>query len=255
MLPGKTLLSLICGAILLVGWISNSTAETSHGAQWSYQGNKGPTHWGDLKEEFLLCKNGKNQSPINITKVQKAKAPSLEIYYQETSLDILNNGHTIQFNYEPGSYIKIGEKRFDLLQFHFHAPSEHVVDGKPRDMEMHLVHKNDKGGLAVIGVFFTLAPNNPILNSVWKYLPEKINQPTKMKEIKVNAKDLLPKNQEYFFYSGSLTTPPCSEAVMWNVLSQTFPVTQDQLNHFKELVENNARPPQPLNKRKITKAE
>lgn len=179
----------------------------------------------------------------------------MEIHYEETALDILNNGHTIQFNYEPGSYIKIGEKKFDLLQFHFHAPSEHIVKGKPLDMEMHLVHKNDQGELAVLGVFFAIASKNPTLDSFWKYLPEKINEPTKMTEIKVNAKDLLPGNLGYFFYSGSLTTPPCSEGVMWNVLNQPLPVTKSQINSFNALVGNNARPSQELNTRSVNQAE
>lgn len=252
---GKLMFSIIFSVIPLGGFFTNAIADKGHGAKWGYEGKTSPSHWGDLKEEFSLCKNGENQSPINIMKVNKAKAPPLEIHYDETTLDVLNNGHTIQFNYEPGSHIKIGEKKFNLLQFHFHAPSEHIVKGKPLDMEMHLVHKNDQGELAVIGVFFAIAAKNPTLDSFWKYLPEKINEPTKMTEIKVNAKDLLPGNLGYFFYSGSLTTPPCSEGVMWNVLKQPLPVTESQINSFNALVGNNARPSQALNTRSISQAE
>lgn len=252
---GKLILLFIFGVIPFGGIISSAIADTGHGAKWGYEGETGPGHWGDLKEEFSLCENGESQSPVNINEVSKSKAPPLEIHYEETALDILNNGHTIQFNYEPGSHIKIGEKKFDLLQFHFHAPSEHIVKGKPLDMEMHLVHKNDQGNLAVIGVFFTIASKNQTLDSLWKYLPEKINEPTKMTEIKVNAKDLLPEKLEYYFYSGSLTTPPCSEGVMWNVLNQTLPVTESQINSLNSLVGKNARPAQELNTRSVTQAE
>lgn len=251
----KIIFSVVFNAIILCGMFPPAIADSGHGAKWSYEGETGPSHWGGLKEEFSLCKNGESQSPVNISEITKTEAPQLEIHYVETSLDVLNNGHTVQFNYQPGSFIKIGEKKFDLLQFHFHAPSEHIVKGKPLDMEMHLVHKNEQGELAVLGVFFIVAEKNSPLDSFWKHLPEKVNEPTKLAEIKVNAKDLLPENLKYFFYSGSLTTPPCSEGVRWNVLNQPLPVTESQLNSFNALVGDNARPTQVLNTRNVTHAE
>ncbi len=252
---GKIIFLVIFSAVLLFGMLSPAIADSGHGAKWSYEGETGPSHWGGLNDAFSLCKNGESQSPVNIGEITKAEAPPLEIHYEETPLDVLNNGHTVQFNYQPGSFIKIGEKKFGLLQFHFHAPSEHIVKGKPLDMEMHLVHKNDLGELAVLGVFFTIAEKNSKLDSFWKHLPDKVNEPTKMAEIKVNAKDLLPGNLKYYFYSGSLTTPPCSEGVMWNVLNQPLAVTESQLNSFKALVGNNARPSQALNTRNVTHAK
>ena len=250
----KVIFYMAFAGLFLAGSLSMAYAEKDHGAHWEYEGDTGPDHWGDLKEEFLVCKDGENQSPVNFEQVDKAKAPQLEFHYKETPLNIVNNGHTIQVNYESGSYLMIGERKFDLLQFHFHVPSEHSVKGKPLDMEMHLVHKNEKNDLAVVGVFYTVAGTNRSLNPIWENLPKKVNEPFKNETIIVNANDFLPENKNYFFYSGSLTTPPCSEGVLWHVLNQPLPVTQEQVDRFKELMGNNARPAQPLNQRGIHQA-
>ena len=125
--------------------VCSCSEETAHGAHWSYEGEDGPEHWGDLSEEYVLAKTGKKQSPIDLTGAAAADVPDLAFNYQATPLRIVNNGHTIQVNYETGSFITIGGERFDLLQFHFHSPSEHTVDGKHSAMELHLVHKSAAG--------------------------------------------------------------------------------------------------------------
>ena len=132
--------------------VCSCSEEAVHGAHWSYEGATGPEHWGDLSEDYILANTGKKQSPINLTGAAAADVPDLAFNYQSTPLRIANNGHTIQVNYETGSFITIGGERFDLLQFHFHSPSEHTVDGRHLPMEMHFVHQADDGALAVVGV-------------------------------------------------------------------------------------------------------
>lgn len=246
----------LLGFIVFSG-ITLVAAETKsgHTVHWGYEGKGGPGHWGELKAEFSACKNGKKQSPVDIVNLTPAKAPALEFQYKATPLHVVNNGHTIQVNYEPGSFLKIGSEKFELLQFHFHAPSEHSIKGKPLAMEMHLVHKNDDDELAVVGLLMIKSKANAGLDAIWKNLPASAGKTIKKTDIKINAADLLPKKRDYLFYSGSLTTPPCSEGVYWHVMSQSIPVSEEQVGQFTGLVKFNARPAQPLHDRKVTRAE
>ena len=228
---------------------SHGTSNAAHG--WGYQGNSGPQFWGDLQRDYHLCKAGNTQSPIDLTGAEGGVPAQIEFDYHLTPLSIVNNGHTIQVNYAPGSGITINGKRYELLQFHFHTPSEHAIEGGRSAMEMHLVHKNTAGQLAVIGIMMNLGEENMALSEIWPQLPRRAGDEQKIKGVLVNARDFLPRNATYFRYMGSLTTPPCSEGVNWYVMNTPVTVSVAQVESFARIIGENARPLQAINNRLI----
>ena len=196
--------------------------------------------------------SGTSQSPINILGAVNASSTMVGFHYQETPLSILNNGHTIQVNYEPGSTITLGHDEYELLQFHFHTPSEHQVEGHAFPMEGHLVHKNHDGELAVVGVFIEEGHSNPFFESLIGHLPAHGGDENTVSSVHLNAKDLLPDNQTVYTYSGSLTTPPCSEGVNWNVMATPIQASHEEIQAFSEIMGANARPLQAVNARAIS---
>ena len=233
---------------LLFVFYFNAKSALSHPIHWSYNGENDPSHWGDLNSEYLICKTGSQQSPINFEEAQITNLPNIEFNYKNTSFKIINNGHTIEEKYEPGSFIKIDGKRYELLQFHFHAPSEHTVDGKHYPVEAHLVHKSEDGKLAVIGVFMKEGSSNDFLETVWTHIPTQEGEKM-VQGVSVNASVLPPEDKSYYNYIGSLTTPPCSEGVSWNVMKTPIEVSSEQIAKFTAVYSGNARPVQPLNRR------
>jgi carbonic anhydrase len=220
-------------------------------AHWTYEGEEGPEHWGELDPNYTLCADGRAQSPINLSTVQGADLTDIVFNYSPSALNIFNNGHTIQVNYDAGSSITYNETEYSLLQFHFHHPSEHTVDGESFDMELHLVHADAKGNLAVVGILINGGESdNETLASVFANLPSEAGEPQPT-ELSVNASDFLPASHLYDTYSGSLTTPPCSQGVRWLVLTQPIELSEAQLESFTTLFEGNARPVQPLNNRDL----
>ncbi len=219
---------------------------------WSYSGDTSPEHWGELSPDNKVCVDGKEQSPINLTSGKEEKN-SLAFFYQPLKFTLANNGHTEQLNpVARNNYIELDGDKYTLAQFHFHTPSEHEKDSKPFDMEVHLVHKDDKGELAVVGMLIKEGKENTILSEVWKSLPtEKTEKDIELSQtIDLNA--LLPKDQKHFEYDGSLTTPPCSENVDWIVMDTPIEMSKEQIDKFRKLFPDNHRPVQPLNTREIT---
>lgn len=170
--------------------------------------------------------------------------------YQASPLAVTNNGHSIQVNYAPGSTIDIDGAVYQLLQFHFHTPSEHQIAGKVAAMELHLVHRNTAGKLAVVGVMITEGRENPEIAKIWNAIPPSGNT-NSIGNINFNAVNLLPAHKSYYSYAGSLTTPPCSEGVNWNILAEPITVSNAQLKKFQQFYPVNARPIQLTNTRKI----
>lgn len=225
---------------------------TAHAAHWAYEGDGGPWSWGELKSEYATCGTGKSQSPIDISPVMLTTLSDIEFNYKTSPLEITNNGHTIQVNYAAGSYITVADKRYDLLQFHFHSPSEHTVGGKAYDMVAHLVHKAADGQLGVVGVMFKAGDKvNNTIAKLWLNMPITAGVTTAVASVQVNAADLLPVDSTYFNYSGSLTTPPCSEGVNWMVLATPQMLAVDQVKQFTNLFPLSTRPVQPLNGRTV----
>lgn len=233
-----------------LGAFSYAGASESSHPHWGYEGEHGPGHWGEMSAEYAACSKGKSQSPIDITRPEKNGHETIAFDYKPSKLNILNNGHTIQVNYDKGSSITINGVPYQLVQFHFHDPSEHTVGGKSYPVELHLVHKNDRGELAVVGVLIEKGEENGALKAVWANLPSKADEKKELNET-VNAGELLPRERHFYRYSGSLTTPPCSESVKWLVIDSPIQMSEAQINRFKEIIKDNNRPVQPLNGRKV----
>ena len=216
-------------------------AANAHAAHWSYGGDGGPGAWGQLKPEFATCANGTRQSPIDIRSGVKVDLEPIQFDYRPTGFSVIDNGHTIQVNLAGGNSIEVQGRRFDLLQFHFHRPSEERVNGRQFDMVAHLVHKDPEGKLAVVAVLLDRGAAQPLVQTVWNNLPlEKGTEQVVRAEMDMNH--LLPADRRYCTYMGSLTTPPCSEGVLWMVLQQPMPVATEQVNVFSRLYPMNARP-------------
>ena len=222
----------------------------AEGPHWSYQGHGGPAEWGELDPAFATCQLGKLQSPIDIRGAKAADLPAIKFDYKPSPLRVIDNGHSIQVNYAPGSSIDVGGKRYELVQFHFHKPSEEKIDGKAHAMVAHLVHKGADGKLAVVAVLLDAGGTNPTIDTIWKNLPQE-----KGKEATVNATidaaTLLPADHGYYTFQGSLTTPPCSEDVRWFVLKTPVKVAGSEITAFGKIYPMNARPSQPLNGRTL----
>ncbi len=252
----KYIVAFVIGmSIVLVGCTSNkgnghNTEKELHRVKWGYKGDIGPDRWGDLSPEYKLCKTGKNQSPIDIRNAKKEKLPKINFNYQDSILNITNSGYTIQLKYDKGSYVKYEDKKCDLLQLHFHTPSEHLINGRAFPMEAHLVHKCDDGKLLIIGVMVRQGKEHSLIKDIWTVMPEKAGESVKV-DVKINAKGILPKDRSYYAYSGSLTIPPCSEDVTWIIMKESIEVSSEQISRFRELYDVNSRPVQPINDRII----
>jgi carbonic anhydrase len=235
-------------------------AEEHHAPHWTYAGDTGAPHWGDLSSEWASCKTGTSQSPIDFITKDAAvdeKLPAIEFTYGKLPLSILNNGHTVQVPNDKDYTVKVSGQVYKLAQFHLHSPSEHLVDGKPLDLELHLVHKNDQGAITVVGLLFKKGKENKVLAPVFANAPAEVTTEAKpVEKAELDLAKLLPKKHGYYAYSGSLTTPPCSEGVNWIVM-QSFPeVSEQQIAKFREVTHGDTvRPAQPLGTRKVSRTK
>ena len=218
------------------------------GPSWGYEPQNGPALWGTLDPAFSTCAMGKEQSPIDLTAAQSADPLAIEFDYERAGIAVENNGHTIQVNPDPGSAIVLSGVRFDLLQFHFHHASEHTVDGNQLPLEMHLVHRNDGGSLAVVGILFEEGPANGVLGPVWDHLPTEAAS-SNVVPGDYDLASVLPATRKTWRYPGSLTTPPCTEGVQWIVLTEQLTMSAEQIAAFGAIFPNNFRPVQPLGER------
>lgn len=216
-------------------------APAAHAAHWSYAGEGGPAEWAKLRPDFSTCASGTRQSPIDIRGGLKVELEPIKFNYRPTGFNVLDNGHTVQANLGYGNNIEVAGRRYDLVQFHFHRPSEERINGRQYDMVAHLVHKDPEGRLAVVAVLMDQGKQHPMVQLVWNSLPlEKNEELQSPAPIDMNL--LLPEDRRYYTYMGSLTTPPCSEGVLWLVLKQPAQMSPDQLAVFARLYPMNARP-------------
>jgi carbonic anhydrase len=217
--------------------------------QWAYDGKNGPPTWGALDPAWHTCTDGKAQSPVDIEPHAGSASP-IVFHYKPTIGTVIDNGHALQVNLVAGSSIEIGDKVYDLVQFHFHTPSEHTIAGERYPLEVHLVHRGSGGKLAVIGVLYDAGPESkPLAGLLAKWprdvgIPEKLSRP-------FDPSVLLPDTRTVFRYTGSLTTPPCTEGVLWNVMRRTMTDGKEQVDVFGRHYPHNVRDAQPLNERKI----
>ncbi len=217
---------------------------------WDYTGATGPADWSALTPEFATCASGSRQSPIDIRDGLKVELEPVRFDYRPSAFGVIDNGHTVQVNLAAGNAIEVGGRRFELLQFHFHRPSEERIDGKQFAMTVHLVHKSADGRLAVVAVLLERGPAQPTVQTIWNDLPLEKGEEVAARTL-LNPADLLPGERRYFTYMGSLTTPPCSEGVLWMVLKQPVTLAAEQEAIFARLYPMNARPVQPLADRLI----
>jgi carbonic anhydrase len=254
----KILLSIaLLGASLLHAEHAKTDIKLEHNkhnpsVHWGYSGEGAPAHWGDIDPRFTTCKNGVNQSPIDLTGFTESELPAITFNYQLTSSDILNNGHAIQANVKEGSSITVDGKTFELKQFHFHNPSENNINGKSFPLEAHFVHASKDGELAVVAVMFEEGEENKALNELWAKMPQNVGDKNPIDAKNLDA--LLPKDRDYYRFNGSLTTPPCTEGVRWLVMKKPVTLSAAQIETFKKVMHHhNNRPIQPTNARVILK--
>lgn len=220
-------------------------------AHWGYVGQEGPEHWAELDPSFDMCKRGKNQSPIDLKQFVDANLPPLGFHYQSGGYEEVNNGHTIEIDYDHGSTITLDGRTYELKQFHFHTPSENHINGKEFPMEAHLVHADAEGNLAVIAVMIEEGPENPVLAAAWSVMPEQPDTAVHLSH-QISAEGLLPADRDYYRFEGSLTTPPCSEGVIWLVMKHPITASAAQIKRFAQVMGHpNNRPIQPLNARLV----
>jgi carbonic anhydrase len=216
---------------------------TGGAPHWTYEGLEGPEYWGELAPLFAACGSGLQQSPIDIpATIEAAPLGALTFDYAAAPATIVDNGHTVQVNLTEGANeLRIGDDPYSLLQFHFHAHSEHAIDGEYKPLELHLVHRATGGGLAVVGVLLDVGAASTGLAPVFDLMTSATAEPTEL-SVELDPSDLLPTSRDGWTYSGSLTTPPCTEGVKWHVLSNTIELSTAQLERFTARHELSHRP-------------
>lgn len=226
-----------------------------HTAKWGYSGSTGPEYWGRLDPSYQLASSGKHQSPIDIDtrKASLANLPELKFDYRREQISTLNNGHTIQHNEAPGSFLYVGDDKYSLEQFHVHSPSEHTLDGKHFDLEIHFVHKSMSDTVAVVSVLVQADEKAELDFPSYNDLPTKPGENVELAATR-NPSDFLPRSREYFTYSGSFTTPPCTEQIRWIVMMQPIGAPPIQIERFAAILKSNNRPLQRLNDRAVEKS-
>lgn len=221
--------------------------------KWSYGGEQGSDHWAELSPDFALCKEGNAQSPVDLAGARPALDEPLLFRYRSNSLTLVNDGRTLRIDYEPGSYIRVGARRYELLQTQFHTPGEHRINGIAADMVAQFLHRDLEGNLAIVEVPFVPGRRlNNVLARIWENLPERPGGSFRGRQIGINPTFLLPNERSYYSYRGSLSTPPCTEGVQWFVFHQPVEVDGASIRRFENLFGPNARPVQPLNGRPIS---
>ena len=219
---------------------------------WGYSGDNSPERWGSLSHLYAACSIGQRQSPIDLKKSVRADLPELSFAYTPTPLAIEDNGHTIKVETEGAGHLVVDGERFELKQFHFHRPSEEKINGKAYAMSAHLVHQAEDGRLAVVAVLIEAGKKpHPLIRTLWNHLPLEKEKPVTRSDVRIDPTHLLPSRRAYYTFMGSLTTPPCSEGVLWLVLKTPIQLSGEQLSGFSTLYKNNARPTQPVNGRTI----
>jgi carbonic anhydrase len=217
---------------------------------WSYEGEYGPANWGKINPAWAKCGDGNRQSPIDIRDGMKVELEQITFDYHPSSFNVTDNGKTVQVMVGSGNFITVNNRTYELIQFHFHRPSEERINGKGYEMVVHLVHKDGEGRIAMLALLLERGKPQPVIQTVWNNLPlEKLE--TLAPAIELDPMDLLPAKREYFTFMGSMTTPPCQEGVLWLVMKEPVQASPAQMALFSRLYPLNARPTQPSSGRII----
>jgi carbonic anhydrase len=243
------------GAMLLSPIASFGQEHKAPAQSWDYSKGSGPAHWAELSPDFTACKLGHQQSPIDIRETKKADLPPILFDYKPSPMRIIDNGHTVEVDYAPGSSITVGGKTYQLVQFHFHHPSEEHIRGKKSELEMHLVHSDAEGNKVVVAVLINPGRSNDFLQSIFGHVPHEKAKEVELNDVTVDASKILPEARFYYTFPGSLTTPPCSENVTWFVLKNSVEASSSQIKMFAGIYKNDARPVQPLAGRTVLESQ
>ena len=228
------------------GETGTSNADTEHVA-WSYEGENGPEHWNKLDEEYELCENGSNQSPVNLADATRSPFPRITTDYRPEHIEIEDNGHAIEAQVEDSkSSITIAGTRYQLEQFHFHIPSEETIEGRRYPASLHMVHISDDGQIAVVGAMVQPGEPNEALTFETPAPDGEFEA-----EAEIDPNHLIPDDRTAYRYEGSLTTPPCTEGVTWTVFRQPITMAAEKFNAIRSIHNDNSRPIQPIGQRKI----
>ncbi len=222
-------------------------AQSGAALHWEYKGVRGADRWGDLDDSFRTCAIGSEQSPIELKNAISARIDRLVLDWKPQAFEIVNTGHTIQANAVPGSGLQIGAERYELRQFHFHTPSEHALNGARSAMEVHFLHAHPSGRFAAVGAFLTSGGINAAFTQIMSVAP--VREGSANLQQPLDPTTLVPAEGGLYRYEGSLSTPPCSEIVEWNVFGLPVAVAEADIAAFRKLYPHNARPLQPVNRR------
>ncbi len=223
---------------------------TTEAAHWGYAGSEGPEHWGCLSETYRPCSEGVEQSPVNITDCVASEGTRIAFAYSGRAIAARNNGHTVYLDFPPGSILDAGASRYELQGVHYHSPGEHQINGESFAAELHLVHQDTGGNLAVVGLLFSLGEPSPLVQTLLDAAPQTVGSVALQDG--PSAADHVPASLDYFGYDGSLTTPPCSEGVRWIVMQSVGRVSEAQVERLRTLTGGpNNRPVQPIGEREI----
>ena len=211
---------------------------------WSYEGETGPANWGKINPAWAKCGSGNRQSPIDIRDGMKVELEQITFDYHPSTFNVTDNGHTVQVMVGGGNFLTVQNRMYELIQFHFHRPSEERINGKGYEMVVHLVHKDGEGRIAMLALLLERGKPQPVIQTVWNNLPlEKLE--TLAPAVVLDPMELLPARRDYFTFMGSMTTPPCQEGVLWLVMKEPVQASPAQLALFSRLYPLNSRPIQP----------
>ncbi len=216
-------------------------AMVPHATHWDYEGENGPLRWGRINPAWSQCDSGQRQSPIDIRDGIRVDLEQIYFDYKPARFSVLDNGHTVQVNLGAGNTITVAGKMYELVQFHFHRPSEERINGRNFPMVAHLVHKDADGKLAVVAAMITEGAASPLVQTIWNNLPLEKNETTSP-SMTIDVNQLLPVQREYYTYMGSITSPPCTEGVLWLVMKAPIQLSAPQMAIFARLYPMNARP-------------
>jgi len=240
--------------------VSEPEAHHETELHWGYDGEEGPGHWADLSPDFALCGSGVEQSPINLTGAVPIVDAGLEMRFgtevltleqRARVMDLVDNGHTIQITNDVPMALDIDDVHYELVQFHFHSPSEHTIDGEHAPLEVHFVHKSAAGELAVTGILVEEGEYDVLWEPVISAMPNDVSGSRHLEDLDLDMSELQPLPRRYYRYHGSLTTPPCSEGVQWIVMAEKRQISPDQMDAVVSRLHDNNRPVQPLGDRQI----
>ena len=221
---------------------------------WTYSGETGPKNWGERSPEWAQCAQGQMQSPIDFAEVEDVELAPLQIATPNAATQFVNKGHALQVVFPKGNTLKTTDASYQLQQMHFHTPAEHTVEGQTYPLEGHMVFADGSGNLAVVGVLFEEGARNPALQPLIDAVPTSVGVTSDLSAEPFLPTELLPESPEYYRYTGSLTTPPCTEGVTFHIMTEPIQASAEQIRLLYDAVgEPNARPVQPLNDRPVTR--